>query len=142
MARLVGRDTGDLQANRLAVATAYAAESGSVVVLKGAYTIVAAPDGRARISPSANAMLAHAGTGDVLAGLIGGLLAQGLSPFDAASVAVWVHAQAGRLVAEAYGTAAGIAQDLLRALPDARRLLDERATGAAGAPPAGARASF
>jgi hypothetical protein len=107
------------------------------VVLKGACTIVAAPDGRARISPVANAMLAHAGTGDVLAGLIGGLLAQGLDPFDAASAAVWVHAEAGRAVAEAYGTAAGIAQDLLRALPEARKLLEEPAFSASGALPFG-----
>ncbi len=96
-----------------------------MVILKGAGTIVASPDGRARISPAANAMLAHGGTGDVLAGLIGGLLAQGMEPFDAASAAVWTHAEAGRLVAEAYGTAAGIAQDLLRALPDARRVLED-----------------
>jgi NAD(P)H-hydrate repair Nnr-like enzyme with NAD(P)H-hydrate dehydratase domain len=48
-----------------------------------------------------------------------------MSPFDAASAAVWVHAETGRLIAEAYGTAAGIAQDLLRALPDARKLLEE-----------------
>ncbi|MEX2229776.1 MAG: NAD(P)H-hydrate dehydratase [Dehalococcoidia bacterium] len=137
MARLSGRDADDVQANRLAVATAYAAESGSVVVLKGACTIVAAPDGRARISPIANAMLAHAGTGDVLAGLIGGLLAQGMGPFDAASAAVWVHAEAGRLVAGAYGTAAGIAQDLLRALPDARKLLEEPTFTAAGGLPFG-----
>jgi hypothetical protein len=134
MSRLTGRDTDAVQADRLAIATAYAAESGSVVVLKGACTIVAAPDGRARISPVANSMLAHAGTGDVLAGLIGGLLAQGLSPFDAASAAVWVHAEAGRLVSEAYGAASGIAQDLLRALPDARKLLEEPTVSSVGLP--------
>ena len=124
MARLNGTSVDAVQANRLACAVEYASESGSVVVLKGACTIVAAPDGRARISSSANAMLATAGTGDVLAGLIGGLLAQGLAPFDAASAAVYMHADAGRQVAEAYGSAAGLAQDLLRALPESRKLLD------------------
>ena len=125
MSRLTGRSVDDIQSHRLEAATSFARESGSVVVLKGACTIVAAPDGRARISGAANAMLAHAGTGDVLAGLIVGMVAQGMSPFDAASAAVWVHAETGRLIAEAYGTAAGIAQDLLRALPDARKLLEE-----------------
>ncbi len=131
MSRLTGRDVADVQSHRLAVATDFARESGSVVVLKGANTIVAAPDGRARVSSAANAMLAHGGTGDVLAGLIVGMLGQRMSPFDAASAAVWVHAEAGRLISEAYGTAAGIAQDLLRALPDARKLLEEpdRAAG-------------
>jgi ADP-dependent NAD(P)H-hydrate dehydratase / NAD(P)H-hydrate epimerase len=125
MSRLTRRSTAEVQADRLGAAVALARETSNVVVLKGAGTVVAHPDGRARISPVANAMLAHGGTGDVLAGLVAGLLAQGMEPFDAASAAVWVHAEAGRLVAEAYGTAAGIAQDLLRALPDARKILEE-----------------
>ncbi|MBM3138777.1 MAG: NAD(P)H-hydrate dehydratase [Chloroflexi bacterium] len=137
MARLTGRAVAEVQADRLATATAFARERGSVVVLKGACTIVAAPDGRARISGAANAMLAHAGTGDVLAGLVGGLIAQGMAPYEAASAGVWLHAEAGRLVAEAYGTAAGIAQDLLRALPDARKLLEEGASSGAGGIPFG-----
>jgi NAD(P)H-hydrate epimerase len=69
-------------------------------------------------------MLATAGTGDVLAGLIVGLIAQGLEPFDAASAAVYLHAEAGRLVGESHGAAAGLAQDLLQALPETRKLLD------------------
>jgi NAD(P)H-hydrate epimerase len=124
MARLIGVTTEEVQRDRLHHATEYAAATGSVVVLKGACTIVAAPDGRARISGAANAMLATAGTGDVLAGMIAGLVAQGLEPFDAASAAVYLHAESGRLVAEGYGAAAGLAQDLLRLMPETRRLLD------------------
>ena len=124
MARLTGLDVEAVQDDRLHCATEYARETQSVVVLKGACTVVASPDGRARISGAANSMLATAGTGDVLAGLIVGLIAQGLDPFDAASAAVYLHADAGRVVAENYGAAAGLAQDLLPALAETRKLLD------------------
>jgi NAD(P)H-hydrate epimerase len=135
MARLTGTTVAEVQADRLGAASRYAQLTSSVVVLKGACTVVAAPDGTARLSDAANAMLAHAGTGDVLAGLIGGLIAQGLAPADAAGVAVYLHADAGRRVAEAYGTAAGLAQDLLRALPESRKLFEAASAGpAAGGP--------
>jgi NAD(P)H-hydrate epimerase len=136
MARLTGTTVAEVQADRLGAASRYAQLTSSVVVLKGACTVVAAPDGTARLSDAANAMLAHAGTGDVLAGLIGGLIAQGLAPADAAGVAVYLHADAGRRVAEAYGTAAGLAQDLLRALPESRKLFEAAASAgpAAGGP--------
>ncbi len=124
MARLTAVSVEEVQSNRLRSATEYARVSNSVVVLKGACTVVAAPDGRARISGAANAMLATAGTGDVLAGMLVGLIAQGLDPFDAASAAVYLHAEAGRLVAESHGAAAGLAQDLLGAMSDTRKLLD------------------
>ena len=124
MARLIGTSAEEVQANRLETAARYAELTQSVVVLKGACTVIAAPNGTARLSEAANAMLATAGTGDVLAGLIAGLIAQGLAPFDAASVAVYVHADAGRRVAATHGTAAGLAQDLLVALPEARRLFE------------------
>ena len=124
MARLTGLRVGEVQSDRLRHATEYARAMGSVVVLKGAGTIVASPDGRARLSGFADAVLATAGTGDVLAGLIGGLIAQGMAPFDAASAAVYMHAEAGRRVAESHGAAAGLAQDLLLALPETRKLLD------------------
>ena len=127
MARLAGNTVAEVQSNRLQTALAYARQTGSIVVLKGACTVVAAPDGRASISPAANAMLATAGTGDVLAGLIAGLIAQGVEPFEASSAAVYMHAQCGDQVATAYGTAAGLAQDLLRALPEARKLLEDNA---------------
>lgn len=124
MGRLLGRTADEVQANRLDCATRYAQVTRSVVVLKGACTIVAAPDGRARLSAVANPMLAHGGTGDVLAGLIVGLVAQGADPFDAATAAVYLHGESAAMVAAEYGAAAGLAQDLLRALPDARKTLD------------------
>jgi len=124
MARLVGRSVVEVQARRLDVAVEYAERTQSVVVLKGAGTIIAAPDGRARISDVANSALAHGGTGDVLAGLIVGLLAQGMTPFDAASAAVWVQTEAARQVSEVYGAPSTLASDLLKALPEARKLLE------------------
>src|SRR5439155_4205713 len=104
-------------------ALAFARDTSSVVVLKGAGTIVAAPDGRARISDAAIPMLATAGTGDVLAGIIVGLLAQGADAFDAAAAAVHLHAQCGEAVQSTYGAAGGLAQHLLEALPQSRLLL-------------------
>ncbi|PKN82892.1 MAG: NAD(P)H-hydrate dehydratase, partial [Chloroflexi bacterium HGW-Chloroflexi-9] len=121
MARLTGLTVSQVQAARLDTALEYAARTGSVIVLKGAGTIVAAPDGRARISEAATSALAHAGTGDVLAGLIAGLIAQGLEPFDAATAAVYLHAETARQVAEVYGDASTLASDLLRVLPEVRK---------------------
>lgn len=124
MGRLLGISTEEVQSNRLKHATEYAQRSGSVVVLKGAGTIVAHPDGRARLSEFASAVLATAGTGDVLAGFIVSLLAQGMDPFDAAAAAVYMHTESGRALESATGLSTAIAQDLLRVLPDTRKALD------------------
>ena len=105
---------GPIGANRLTAARAAACLSGAVVVLKGADTIIAAPDGRAAINASAPPALATAGSGDVLAGMIGGLLAQGLAAFEAALAAVWLHGRAGALAGPAL-----IAEDLLAAIAPA-----------------------
>ena len=127
MARLAATDVEAVQADRLHAALAYAARSASVVVLKGACTIVAHPDGRARLSGIATSALAHAGSGDVLAGLIAGFVAQGLEAFDAASAGVAVHAECGRLAERRFGAASTLASDLLRLLPEVRRTVDPEA---------------
>jgi NAD(P)H-hydrate epimerase len=97
-ARLLGSNTEAVQGQRYAAAARLAADSGCVAVLKGARTVVAAPDGRARVCALDVPALAVAGTGDVLSGTIGGLLAQ-LDPFDAASCGVYLHARSGALSA-------------------------------------------
>ena len=107
----------EVQANRLSVARRFAAEWHKTIVLKGAHTIIAAPDGRCRISPFANPGLASAGTGDVLAGAICGLTAQGLSPFDAGCLGTYLHGEAGEIVKDILGDTGMIASDLLSALP-------------------------
>jgi len=117
MARLTGVSVDEVQQQRLETARKTAAQWGKVVVLKGAYTVVAAPDGRARISQVANPGLASAGTGDVLSGVIAGLVAQGLPLFDAAACGVYLHGQAGEVVKEEIGEAGMLAGDLLPVLP-------------------------
>ena len=125
MARLMGEeaDRDAIQADRWNVARRMAAGWNQVLVLKGAFTVVAAPDGRVTVSPFANPGLASGGTGDVLAGTIVGLLAQGLAPFDAAVAGVYLHGLAAELVRSEMGDAGMIASDLLLALPEAIDLL-------------------
>jgi len=108
-------------ADRIAVVTESARAWGHVIVLKGACTLVAAPDGALRLNWPGNPALATAGTGDVLAGTIGGLLAQGMPPFAAASAGVYLHSRAGLLVSARLGDAGLLASDLLPELPLALR---------------------
>jgi len=115
--RLAGISIDEVQSDRAGTAKSLAKRWSKIVVLKGAYTIVAAPDGRVRISPFANPGLASAGTGDVLTGVIAGLVAQGVAPFDAAALGVYLHAQAGEMVKSILGDAGMIATDVLTALP-------------------------
>lgn len=119
MARLTGLSVTEVQADRIRCALRYAAVWGHVVVLKGAHTVVAAPNDMAVVSPFANPAMAVAGTGDVLAGAIAGFLAQGLSPFDAAVCGVYAHAKAGELWRDRGGDAGMLAGDLLPLLPEA-----------------------
>lgn len=119
MARLMGVKTGDVQTDRLKAVRAMAARWEHVVVLKGAYTVVARPEGRAVILPFATPALASAGSGDVLAGAIVGLLAQGLRPFDAALAGAYLHGLAGSWAGEEIGPAGAVAGDLLPRLPRA-----------------------
>jgi NAD(P)H-hydrate epimerase len=107
--------------DRITVASESAHAWGHVVVLKGAATLTAAPDGALRLNWPGNPALASAGTGDVLAGTIGGLLAQGMAPFEAASAGVYLHSRAGLLVSARLGDAGLLASDLLPELPQALR---------------------
>jgi len=115
MARLTPGETPP--AERIDWAAGQAARWGQIVVLKGAHTVIAAPDGRVCVLPFANPGLATAGTGDVLAGCIVGLLAQGLSPFDAAVCGAYVHGLAGQRAAQKLGPAGMVAGDVLNELP-------------------------
>ncbi|GAB4461243.1 MAG: bifunctional ADP-dependent NAD(P)H-hydrate dehydratase/NAD(P)H-hydrate epimerase [Anaerolineales bacterium] len=119
MAVLTGLSKEEIQESRQAVALKYAKEWGHVVVLKGAFTLIASPDGRLTLIPVAAPALARAGTGDVLAGLIVGLRAQGLDAYDSAVAGAWIHAQAGLYAADDLGTAASVlASDVLNSVAD------------------------
>jgi NAD(P)H-hydrate epimerase len=117
LARLLGTTVADVQSRRLAAAQEAATRYGCVVVLKGAHTVVAAPDGRTGLSPYANPLLATAGSGDVLAGMIGAYLGQGLAPFEAACLGVYLHAATGESMREEYGDAGLLAGELATSLP-------------------------
>jgi NAD(P)H-hydrate epimerase len=114
MSVLTGLAVPEIQQDRLEVTRRFAQEWGQVVVLKGANTVIAGPDGRVAVIAIATSALAHAGTGDVLAGMISGLRAQGLSAFDAAAAGAWIHARAGVSAADWVGHPASVlASDVL-----------------------------
>ncbi len=118
MATLTNSTPEAIQADRLAAAEKYAKAWGHIVVLKGAGTVVASPDGQTAVIPVATPALARAGSGDVLAGMVVGLLAQGLSPWEAAVAGAWLHAQAGLFAWENTGTTASVlAREVADALP-------------------------
>ncbi|MBI3910239.1 MAG: NAD(P)H-hydrate dehydratase [Armatimonadetes bacterium] len=125
LARLLGTAIEEVQSNRLDSARRAAARFGCVVVLKGAATLVAAPDGRLAINSSGTPALATGGTGDVLTGLIAALLGQGLAPFDAAAAGVFIHGLAGELAAAEVGGVGMAAGDMLACIPRALRLVAE-----------------
>jgi hydroxyethylthiazole kinase-like uncharacterized protein yjeF len=125
MAVLTGLEKEELLADRVATTEHFAHKWGHVLVLKGAFTVIASPDGRTALIPVATPALARAGTGDVLAGLIVGLRAQGMEAFEAAYAAAWLHAQAGLQAARELGsTAAVLAGDVLRAVPAQMALME------------------
>ena len=125
MARLCGASVEEVQSARVGIAAEKAKEWGTTVVLKGAYTVIASPDEPTVICPLAFPALASGGTGDALAGIITGFLAQGPSTFDAARAGVYVHGVAGVLAAEGNGnlTSGLLASDLIERIPAAMGLI-------------------
>ncbi|MCH7663546.1 MAG: NAD(P)H-hydrate dehydratase [Chloroflexi bacterium] len=122
MAIITGIEKEEIQENRLKTVEKYAKDWGHVVVLKGAFTVIASPEGQTCIIPVATPALARAGTGDVLAGMITGLVAQGLNPYLAAYTGAWLHAQAGLAVEKRLGGATSVlAGDLLAEIPNVLR---------------------
>jgi hydroxyethylthiazole kinase-like uncharacterized protein yjeF len=117
MARLTGKTVEAIAADRAGAARKAAKEWGAVVVLKGARTVVAHPDGRSSEDPHEVPALATGGTGDVLSGIIGGLLAQGSPPYEAAVTGVYIHAAAGRRLSQRLGESGLLASDLLLEIP-------------------------
>jgi ADP-dependent NAD(P)H-hydrate dehydratase / NAD(P)H-hydrate epimerase len=125
MSVLTGLSTSIIQADRLRIAEQYAQEWQVILVLKGAFTVIAAPDGRTALVPVATPALARAGTGDVLAGLIVGLRAQGVPGFEAACAGAWIHAQAGLFAAQQAGTTAVVlASDVVLSVKDILREME------------------
>jgi NAD(P)H-hydrate epimerase len=123
MARLVGSKASEVQRRRLEVARGFAAESRAVVVLKGHRTLVADREGRVAVNPTGNPGMATGGTGDVLSGIVGALLARGCEPWVAATSAVYVHGLAGDVAAGRLGEDSLLAGDVIDALPEAIRSL-------------------
>ncbi|MBI2019268.1 NAD(P)H-hydrate dehydratase [Candidatus Daviesbacteria bacterium] len=118
MARLTGLSVGGIQKDRINITQSFADKWGQVIVLKGANTVIAKSMGEeVLVSPFANPLLATAGTGDVLSGIIAGLMAQGLDPFDAAGAGVYVHGLAGEMMRRKIGEAGLLASDLLLQTP-------------------------
>jgi len=118
MARLVAESSAQsINEDRIGTATRFARERGCYVVLKGARTVIAGPDGRVAICPTGNPGMATAGTGDVLTGMIAGLLAQGVASWVAACAATYVHGLAGDLAAETIGQSSLIARDVIDHIP-------------------------
>ena len=118
MATLTGVPTQEIQQDRVASARQWAATWNTAVVLKGAHTVIAEPGGLVSVSPFANPGLASGGTGDVLTGIIGGLMAQGLSPHLAACCGVYLHGRAAESVVQQRGNAGTVASDLIEVLPE------------------------
>ncbi len=121
LARLLECNSAEIERRRLHHVREAAAQAGTVVLLKGDDTLIATADGTVAVSPGASPALATAGTGDVLTGVVGAFLADGLDGFSAACAAVWLHAEAGREAARRVGAPEGVmATDVIEALPAAR----------------------
>jgi hydroxyethylthiazole kinase-like uncharacterized protein yjeF len=123
MARLTGMTVRDVNARRIENARRWAAQWGHIVLLKGPHTVVAAPDGRTAVLPFALSVLATAGSGDVLAGAVVALLAQGLPAFEASVLGAYLHGHAGLLISRTAMLGGVVARDILASFPEALRQL-------------------
>jgi len=119
MARMLNTTSKEIQTNRIEASRKLSAEYGIYVILKGARTIVATPEGEVYINPTGNPGMATAGTGDVLSGIIVGFMAQGLSARDSSILGVYLHGLAGDIAAEKLSQTALIASDLIKTFPEA-----------------------
>ena len=124
-ARLLGVSVAEIQADRAAAARRLAAETGAVAVLKGARTVVAEPFGGLWVNPTGNPILASGGSGDVLSGLVGGFMAQGLAPLDAALAGVFLHGLAADLARQSFGPVGMSAEELKDFIPAAIKALEQ-----------------
>lgn len=129
MGRICGIPTRDIQMDRIGVATGFASKWGVVIVLKGARTITADPSGRAFINPTGNPGMASGGMGDILTGLIAGLIGQGLKPLEAAVLGTYIHGFAGDMAAKEIGDRGILATDLLDRIPRSFQILLGRRWG-------------
>jgi len=123
MARLIGKNTSEINSDRVEIARSFAVEHGCHLVLKGARTVIATPNGRVFINPTGNPGMASAGMGDVLAGILTALLGQGFTPEDAMKLGVYLHGLVGDMVAETKGQIGLIASDIIEHLPAGMRAL-------------------
>jgi NAD(P)H-hydrate epimerase len=125
MARLIGADTARVNRDRVGVARSFAEKHRCYVVLKGARTVVATPEGRIFINPTGNPGMASGGMGDALAGILGGLLAQGIAIEDSLKLGVFLHGFAADRVAMVKGQIGLVASDIIDGLPGALKVLKE-----------------
>jgi NAD(P)H-hydrate epimerase len=125
MGRLLGTTSQKVQSNRLGTAQSFAQQHHVWLILKGAHTVIADPEGHLFINPTGNEGMATGGTGDVLAGMLGGFISQGLDPLQASKAGVYLHGLAGDLAADQKGTRGMIAGDLIECIPLAiQKILD------------------
>ncbi|WP_322172838.1 NAD(P)H-hydrate dehydratase [Acutalibacter caecimuris] len=125
-ARLTGRTPGEIQQDRIGTAQRLAEQFGGVALLKGAATVIAAPNGRLAINPTGNPGMAKGGSGDVLAGIIGTFLAQGAGGFPAATAGAYIHGLAGDLCREKLSARAMLPTDLIQYLPEIIKNFESR----------------
>jgi len=119
LSRLIKSSTQEIQADRINMCLKAAKQLGCVVILKGSFSVIADPDGNVFINPTGNASMAKAGAGDVLSGVVGGLLAQGLTPLNAAVAGAYIHGRAGELASNSLGMAGVLAGDISDFIADA-----------------------